>query len=133
MNLQIKNQFNTPVIQLFNFKKEDGESPIFISTQVKIELDHFTAASTVSIELSEYNELLSNFKKLYQTLNWTFFFQDIDSRLVLKFEPNQTGQIRIKGNLRNPESTTNLEFEFQSGQELLPELMDQCNLIMNYF
>lgn len=133
MNIQIKNQLEIPVINLSDFRTESGDDPIFISTQVKIELDGFSAVSSVSIELSDYNKLLSDLNALYRATNVTFYFQDIDGRLVLKFERSKTGHISVSGDLRNIQHTSGIEFKFQIGEEQIPDLITQCEIMVNKF
>lgn len=133
MNIEIKNTLGNPIITFSHFKKEDGESPVFINFLTTISINNFETKSHISIELTDLSEMLSNLKVLNETLKRTFYFQHIDERLVIKFEPQSTGEILISGNFKSEDYSTSLEFKFETGQELIPELIKQCEEIVQRF
>jgi hypothetical protein len=133
MIIEIKNSVGETQIILSNFKKEEGEAPVFISLLVSLRINRYETKSRISVELTDLSEMLSNLKVLYETLNRTFFFQHIDERLVIKFVPDSTGKVSITGGLRSEDYSTNLEFKFESSQELIPELIKQCEEVVHRF
>ena len=133
MFIEIKSTSGESKITFNHFVKEDGEKPIFISLFATIQIDKAITKSRILVELSDISEMVGNLKILYTTLNRTFFFQHIDDRLTIKFTPEITGQVIISGNMRNENYSSNLEFKFESSQELMPELINQCEEVVKRF
>lgn len=133
MNIEIKNTLGEPVITFSHFKKVDNEFPLFINLLTTICINNFETKSYISVELTDLSEMLSNLKVLNETLKRTFYFQHIDERLVIKFEPQSTGKIVISGNFKSEDYSTSLEFKFETAQELIPELIKQCEKIVQRF
>jgi hypothetical protein len=133
MNIEIKNILGKPVITFSHFKKEGVGSPAFVSLLTTICINGFETKSYISVELTDLSEMLFNLKVLDETLKRTFFFQHIDERLIIKFEPNNTGQILISGKFKSENYSTNLEFKFETSQELIPELIKQCEEVVKRF
>ncbi len=133
MKIEIKNTIGTPIITFSNFKKGSIEPFIFINFLTSVNINGFEAKSNILVELTDISEMLANLKVLNESLKRIFFFQHNDKYLTIKFEPNTTGQIMITGNLRSEDYSSRLEFKFEMGQELLPELINQCEEVVNRF
>ena len=133
MKIEIKNTIGTPIITFSNFKKGSIEPFIFINFLTSVNINGFEAKSNILVELTDISEMLANLKVLNESLKRIFFFQHNDKYFTIKFEPNTTGQIMITGNLRSEDYSSRLEFKFEMGQELLPELINQCEEVVNRF
>jgi hypothetical protein len=133
MKIEIKNTIGDPVITFSHFKKEAGDSSVFINLLITININNFEAKSHISVELTDLSEMLHNLKLLNETLKRTFFFQHIDERLIIKFEPQNTGKIIISTTFRSEDYSANLDFKFETGQELIPEITTQCEEVVKRF
>ncbi|SFH30410.1 hypothetical protein SAMN05421739_11077 [Pontibacter chinhatensis] len=78
-------------------------------------------------ELSQFQKDLS---KLYDTLKYSFMFVSIEDNVELRFTPNATGQIEIKGYVRNSDYTASVDFTIETDQSYLPSTIKQVKEVL---
>ena len=70
---------------------------------------------------------------LQESVKWTFHFQHNDERLHLIFQPDELGNIKIKGAFKSFDYSSKLEFVFDTDRTFISDLLRQCEEILNEF
>jgi hypothetical protein len=75
--------------------------------------------------LGELKMLLNDIQKLYDSLKHDFVFSNLEHNIKVTISPTITGQIILKGILRNDDFTGEIDFEITTDQSYLPETIAQ--------
>lgn len=133
--MEIKDKEGFSRIKFTNFKIQNEDiQPIFIDLNVEIKLDNFYAKDEITIELSDFEELVNNLTILNQKEKFIFYFQHLDERLRIKFEKQITGNISVNGILKDIQYLNALNFTFEMStleiSELIRESKDLIDVLL---
>jgi hypothetical protein len=125
--MNIRDNHGISRIKFVNYQRQYAGSPIFVSVQVKIDLDNYRAEEEIIVELSDIEEFFVNLNELNKYLTKTFYFQHIDEQLQIRFDPGAEGSIGVTGYLCNKEHSKTLNFSFKTDQSELPNLLKESD------
>ncbi len=119
------------VLILENFKFLDNSINKFVLFSLTIYFDIFNAKSEFECELDDFNQLQNDLIKMYNFELKTFWFLPIEKKIELKFDLLKTGHIEIEGRINNQLYTGRFEFNFETDQTFLPEIIEEINQNIN--
>lgn len=129
MKIQIGNNIEYLILEEFIYK--GSSNPQFLRITVTLKLNGFTSNLKIDILEDELLDLREGLQKLYDTLKFEFVFSNLDDNIELRFKPTDTGQVIIKGYLRNDDYTAKLDFIIVTDQTFLPKSIKDLNQILN--
>ena len=129
--MEIKDKEGQVRIKFSNFSKPYDGEPVFIDLLIEIVLDNASAKEPITVEILDFEELLQNLKKLNESLKLVFYFKHIDEQFQLKFEPLQTGNIRVAGFLKDKLYLNSLNFSFEIVPTELGNIIRQIENLIN--
>jgi hypothetical protein len=109
--MEIKDKYGFVRVKFDNFEKY-SELSVFVTFEVLITLNNFTAKRKLSAELSDFEYVLEYNSKMLEKLTQVFYFQHDDDYLKIKFEPIKNEGINIWGYVKDELYTNTLEFSF---------------------
>jgi len=129
--MEIKDKEGQVRIKFSDFKKQYRDDPVFIDLTIEITLSNVIAKEAITVELSDLDEFVINLKRLNDTLKQTFYFQHIDERFQIKFEPKNTGNISVIGFLKDKQYVNTLNFSFEMPATEISYLIRQSENIID--
>ncbi|RAU82614.1 WapI family immunity protein [Pontibacter arcticus] len=127
--MKIKIGNNSEYLIFTNFSPENGEkgefANDFYNVSLQLNVNGITSNIGASIRVGELSQLYTDLLKLYDTLKYSFVFSSIEDNVNLHFTPTVTGQIEIKGYLRNSDYTGSIDFTIEADQTFMPSTIKE--------
>lgn len=117
-----------PEGQVFGY---DSGSVEFLRGKIQLQMSQLSSNIGASFLLGELKQLQADAQKLYDTLNYSFVFKNLEDNIELTFIPRPNGQIELKGLLRNSDYTGSIKFTIEMDQSYLPGLINNLREIFD--
>jgi hypothetical protein len=132
--MEIKIGNSSEYLILKNIYPEGGDASYgqsdFYTVTLKLNINGITTNIGTSILIGELSQFYEDLGKLYETLKHSFVFSSIEDNVELHFAPTVTGQIEIKGYLRNSDYSGKIDFTIETDQSYLPTSMEQLKEVL---
>lgn len=123
MDVQIGN--NVEYLTLRDIKPEYEGGLDFCKATLQLNVEGIKTNIEATIMLVELNQLLSDLKKLYGTLQHSFKFDSLEDNVSIGFTPTSSGHIDLEGYVRSNNYNSRVTFELTTDQTFLPETIKQ--------
>src|SRR6188768_2108793 len=110
-----------PEGQVFGY---DPRNIDFLRGTIELKINGISSNIGASFMLGELNQFLTDIQKLYDSLDYTFIFKNLEDNIELQFIPTTNGQIELKGLIRNSDYTGSIDFKIETDQSYIPEIIN---------
>jgi len=123
VDVQIGN--NVEYLILGGIRHEYDDDLNFCKATLQLNVEGIKTNIEATIMLEELSQLLSDLKKLYETLKYSFKFGSLEDNVSVEFTPTYSGQINLLGYVRSSNYNSSVNFEITTDQTFLPETIIQ--------
>lgn len=106
-----------------------GDDDFYMVT-LHLHVNEISSKIGAYIMIGELSQFQKDLSKLYDTLKHSFVFTSIEDNVKLCITPNATGQIEIKGYVRNSDYTATVDFTIETDQSYLPSTIKQLKEVL---
>lgn len=130
MEIRIGNSAEFSVISCPEVGETRAGDDDFYKVTLQLHISGITTSIGAYVMIGELSQFQKDLSKLYDTLKYSFVFVSIEDNVELRFTPNATGQIEIKGYVRNSDYTASVDFTIETDQSYLPSTIKQVKEVL---
>ncbi|SIT74016.1 WapI family immunity protein [Pontibacter indicus] len=130
MEIKIGNSAEYLIISCTEIGETKAGDNDFYKVKLQLHINGITTGISAYVMIGELSQFQKDLSKLYDTLKHSFVFASIEDNVELRFTPNATGQIEIKGFVRNSEYTASVDFTIETDQSYLPSTIKQLKEVL---
>ena len=110
-----------------------GSDPDWLQASLNYEQNGFTANVEFYLLIGELVSFREQLSQLYTTLKGKTVFGNVEDNVSLTFTTDGIGHIKIVGYIRDSNYMVKTDFEIQSDQTMLPEILNDCKKILDHY
>jgi len=118
----------------FTFQKDVISDIIYF--QINIDYVFFNVKTKIECEKNDFENIVKNIQNLYDGKKQSIVFSHLERQLFIKFDSLEFGQIKVTVELfqyifYNNVCKAILQFEYETDQSFLPELIEEIKTAIN--
>jgi len=132
MKLNFKNESGRTILYVNVIEKEDGEG--WLKAMVCFNDYGFSAIFEISLMLNDLYAFVDQLKPFQNSLTGTASFSNIEDNINVTLSSDGLGHVEINGMLQHThDPDLKMLFVIKSDQTFLPELITECDQILQHY